>query len=100
MLLYRNIFLNRFALTTRQGRILYKCRVCHRWFLEGRRGTAICDRRYDWAYIFSTVRPATGADFTLVLPEVSARAMNLFLGTFAETLACMTEDNLILRLIT
>lgn len=33
------------------------------------------------------MRPATGADFTLVLPVVSARAMDLFLDRFANTLA-------------
>ena len=64
-------------------------RVCHRWFLEGRRATAPCDRRYDWAYIFSAVRPATGEDFTLVLPTVNAKVMDLFLARFAATL---TED--------
>ena len=69
-----------------EARVGNKGRVCHRWFLEGRRPTAICDRRYDWAYIFSAVRPATGEDFTLVPPEVSARAMDLFLGKFAQIL--------------
>jgi len=33
------------------------------------------------------VRPATGDDFTLVLPEVSTRATRLFFDAFAETLA-------------
>jgi len=41
---------------------------------------------YEWAYIFSVVRPATGEDFTLVLPEVSAPTMGLFLERFAASL--------------
>lgn len=32
------------------------------------------------------MRPATGDDFTLVLPEVSVRAMDIFLERFAATL--------------
>ena len=69
-----------------EARVGNKGRVCHRWWTKGERATAICDQRYDWAYIFSAVRPATGEDFTLVLPAVSARAMDLFLGKFAQTL--------------
>lgn len=41
---------------------------------------------YQWAYIFTAIRPATGEDFTLVLPTVSTRAMQLFLTQFAATL--------------
>ena len=42
---------------------------------------------YQWAYIFSAIRPATGEDFTLVLPLVNAEVMDLFLARFAATLA-------------
>ncbi len=66
-----------------QARIGNKGRVCHRWWIGGERAPGRCDRRYEWAYIFSAVRPATGEDFTLVLPEVSARVMDLFLDRFA-----------------
>lgn len=41
---------------------------------------------YQWAYIFTAIRPATGEDFTLVLPTVSTRVMELFLAQFAATL--------------
>ena len=50
------------------------------------RPPGICDRRYQWSYIFTAVRPTTGEDFTLVLPEVSTRAMRLFLDQFADRL--------------
>ena len=49
--------------------------------------TGLCDRRYDWAYIFAAVRPATGDDVALVLPEVSTEAMQIFLDGFASWLA-------------
>ena len=35
---------------------------------------------YQWAYIFSAVRPDTGDDVTLVMPSVNAKVMDLFLG--------------------
>ena len=50
-------------------------------------------RRY---YIFSAVRPATGEDFTLVLPVVSAAVMNLFLAQFAAALPADAHAVLVL----
>ena len=47
----------------------------------------MCDRRYTWTHLFAAVRPATGEGFALVLPEVSAKAMDEFLARFAATLA-------------
>ena len=32
---------------------------------------------YQWAYIFSAVRPDTGDDVTLVMPSVNAKVMDL-----------------------
>ncbi len=64
-----------------------KGRVCHRWWRTGARAPGLCQRGYQWAYIFSAVRPATGEDFTLVLPSVNAALMDLFLARFAATLA-------------
>lgn len=46
----------------------------------------MCDQRYTWAHLFAAVRPATGQDFALVLPEVSTRAMQAFLDQFAQAL--------------
>jgi hypothetical protein len=34
---------------------------------------------YQWAYIFTAIRPATGEDVTLVLPAVNGAAMQVFL---------------------
>lgn len=54
--------------------------MCHRWWLKGQRPPGLCDKRFDWAYIFAAVRPATGEDFALVLPTVSTAAMSRFLA--------------------
>jgi transposase len=69
-----------------EARVGNKGRVCHRWWLKGERAPGVCQQGYQWAYIFSAVRPATGDDFTLVLPFVNAEMMNLFLAGLAKTL--------------
>ena len=60
-----------------------KGRLCRRWWVRGRRPPGRCDRRYEWAYIFAAVEPATGAEVALVLPEATTAAMNLFLAELA-----------------
>jgi hypothetical protein len=42
------------------------------------------NRRFEWAYLFGGVRPATGGDFALVLPEASTCTMQAFLDQFAD----------------
>jgi transposase len=69
-----------------EARVGSKGRVCHRWWLRGQRPPGLCQRGYQWAYIFTAVRPATGEDFTLVLPGVNTALMQLFLARFAATL--------------
>jgi transposase len=66
-----------------EARVGQKGRPCRRWWVRGRRPPGRCDRRYEWAYIFAAVEPATGADVALVLPEATTAAMNLFLAAFA-----------------
>jgi transposase len=70
--------------------------VCHRWWLKGERAPGLAQQGYQWAYIFSAVRPATGEDFTLVLPVVSAAVMNLFLAQFAAALPADAHAVLVL----
>ncbi len=36
----------------------------------GQRPPALYDNRFEYAYLFATVEPATGNDFCLVLPSV------------------------------
>lgn len=59
-------------------------RTTHRWWIKGERAPGLCDRRLASAYIFAAVRPATGEDFALVIPPVSAAAMEVVLGQFAK----------------
>jgi transposase len=66
-----------------EARVGQKGRLCHRWWVKGRRPPGRCDGRFEAAYIFAAVEPATGADVALVLPAVTTAAMNLFLATFA-----------------
>jgi transposase len=70
--------------------------VCHRWWLKGERAPGLAQQGYQWAYIFSAVRPATGADFTLVLPVVNAAVMDLFLAQFAAALPADAHAVLVL----
>jgi transposase len=68
-----------------EARVGNKGRVCHRWWRKGQRAPGPRQIGYQWAYIFTAVRPATGEDFTLVLPAVNAKVMDLFLARFAAT---------------
>jgi transposase len=66
-----------------EARVGQKGRTCHRWWTRGQRPPGLCDQRYTWVHVFAAVRPATGEDFCLVLPEVSTKAMSLFLERFS-----------------
>jgi hypothetical protein len=46
----------------------------------------VIDHRYASAWLFAAVRPGTDQAFALVIPEVSAAAMQAFLDGFAATL--------------
>lgn len=70
-----------------EARVGQKGRLCHRWWLKGQRPPGICDRRFDWTYIFAAVEPTTGDGFALILPMVSTITMNRFLADFSKTLA-------------
>ena len=66
-----------------EARVGQQGRLCHRWWLRGRRPPGRRDRRFERAYIFAAVEPGTGADVALVLPEATTATMNLFLAEFA-----------------
>ena len=59
--------------------------MCHRWWRRGERAPGTRQIGYQWAYIFSAVRPDTGDDVTLVMPSVNAKVMDLS-AHFADTL--------------
>jgi hypothetical protein len=68
-----------------EARIGNKGRLCHRWWRKGQRAPGTCQQGYQWAYIFTAVRPARGEDFTLVLPKVNAKVMDVCMARFAAT---------------
>jgi hypothetical protein len=70
-----------------EARVGQKGRTTHRWWVKGQRPPGIADKRFESAYIFAAVRPATGENFALVLPRISAAAMSTFLAEFAKTLS-------------
>jgi putative transposase len=79
-----------------EARVGQKGRTTHRWWMRGQRPPGIADKRFESAYIFAAVRPATGEDFALVLPRVSAEAMSTFLAEFAQTLSDDTHGVMVL----
>ena len=69
-----------------ETRIGQKGRVCHRWYPKGERPPGLADNRFTFAYLFAACEAGTDNAFALVLPEVSTRAMQLFLDAYAQTI--------------
>ncbi len=68
-------------------RIEQKGRVCHFWWTPGERPPGLCDRRFTFSTIFAAVGPGTDYAFALVMPYADTAAMQIFLNSFAETIA-------------
>ena len=79
-----------------EARFGQKGRTCHRWFIRGQRPSGLCDQRYTWTHLFAAVRPTTGQSFALVLPTVSAPAMQAFLDRFSQGLGADEHAVLVL----
>ena len=79
-----------------EARVGQEGRLCYRWWLRGRRPPGRCDQRFEAAYLFAAVAPATGAEVALVLPEATTAAMNLFLAEFSRRLPDDTHAVLVL----
>ena len=58
---------------------------------EGERAPDLADKRFVSTYLYAAVRPATATDdaFALVLPEVNANTMDVFIDRFA---ACLAQN--------
>jgi len=54
---------------------------------EGERAPGLADKRFVSTYLYAAVRPTTDDAFALVLPEVNANTMDVFLDRFAACLA-------------
>jgi transposase len=79
-----------------EARVGQKGRTAYQWWIKGERPRGLCDQGFESTYIYGAVRPATGEDFALVLPEVSTGTMGLFLDRFAATLPPNTQAVLVL----
>ena len=69
-----------------EARVGQKGRGTRVWYERGLRPEGIIDHRYASAWLYAAVRPGTDEAFALVIPEVSAAAMQAFLDGFAATL--------------
>src|SRR5215475_5478117 len=56
---------------------------------EGERAPDLADKRFVSTYLDAAVRPATDDAFALVLPEVNANTMDVFIDRFA---ACLAQN--------
>ena len=62
-----------------EARVGQTGRVCRRWFERGMRPHGVRDLRHEAAYLFGAVCPERDAAVALVLPTVSAAAMQAML---------------------
>ena len=69
-----------------EARVGQKGRGTRVWYQRGLRPEGVIDHRYASAWLYAAVRPGTDYAFALVIPEVSAAAMQAFLDGFAATL--------------
>jgi transposase len=69
-----------------EARVGQKGRGARVWYERGLRPEGTIDHRYASAWIYAAVRPGTEEAFALVMPEVSAEAMQAFLDGFAAAL--------------
>ena len=53
-----------------EARVGQKGRTTHRWWVKGQRPPGMSDKRFESAYIFAAVRPATGGE---LCPRVAPR---------------------------
>ena len=51
-----------------EARVGSKGRLGHRWWIKAYRAPGLSDKRFQWAYIFAAVHPATGEDVALAHP--------------------------------
>ncbi|MCC6428917.1 MAG: IS630 family transposase [Phycisphaerales bacterium] len=53
------------------------------WAPKGSRPTAVKQTRYEWAYLYAAVEPATGFSSAIIAPEVNTGTMNAFLNVLS-----------------
>lgn len=65
-----------------EGRFGLKPCLGRHWSLKGRRPTALVRPGYSNFYLFTSVCPSTGQEFTLELPYIDTEMMQLYLDHF------------------
>jgi transposase len=70
-----------------EARVGQKGTLTRLWARRGSRPRAVCDTRYQWAYIFGAACPARGVAAGLVMPFADTEAMNLHLAEIGRTVA-------------
>jgi transposase len=70
-----------------EARVGQTGRVCRRWYQKGLRPRGVRDLRHQAVYLFGAVCPERDAGVALVLPTVSAGAMQLMLDELSQAVA-------------
>jgi hypothetical protein len=68
------------------------------WALKGERPTIKVYHRYEWLYLYSFVRPATGEVHWLILPTVNVEVFSMALSHFAEQVGAGKDKRILLVL--
>jgi hypothetical protein len=71
-----------------EARIGQNGRNGHHWWPKGERAPGLAER-FISTCLYAAVRPTNDGTFALVLPEVSANTMDIFLDRFA---ACLAQN--------
>ena len=79
-----------------EARVGQKGRVTHVWYARGARPRGVREHRFASAHLFGAVCPERGAGVALVLPEVSAAAMGLFLAELSRAVPAGAHAVLVL----
>jgi hypothetical protein len=66
-----------------------KGRNGHRWWPNGEGAPGLADKRFVSTYLYAAVRPTTDDAFALVILDVNANTMDIFLDRFA---ACLAQN--------
>lgn len=70
-----------------EARVGQKGTLTRIWAPQGTRPRAVCDTRYEWAYLFGAICPGRKVGAALVMPYANTEAMNLHLEEISKTVA-------------
>ncbi len=70
-----------------EARVGQKGTLTRIWARKGSRPRAVCDTRYEWAYLFGAVCPERKTGAGIVMPYANTEAMNLHLEEISKAAA-------------